>query len=168
MSDRTTQRGFSLTELMITLVVLAVVTGIGVPSLRQMIEANRADTYATQLLGSLKLARSEAMKRGAPITICASANGETCGDDWARGWVVRDEDNEVLDRTLIGEGKLMVSAGSVVELEFNVRGGIETESADKMEKIALAGGDTDRVTRELTIGEAGVIGLEKKPKNENK
>ena len=47
---------------------------------------------ANDLLASVQLARSEAIKRNVAVTLCASADGTTCagGGGWEQGWVVRE------------------------------------------------------------------------------
>lgn len=48
-----------------------------------------------QFIASLTRARSDAIKREIPVTLCKSANGLTCAPDgnWADGWIVfADED----------------------------------------------------------------------------
>ena len=56
--------GFTLIELLVTVAVIAIVLTIGVPSFQQVIMTNRMATQANDLLGSMNLARSEAVKRG--------------------------------------------------------------------------------------------------------
>ena len=83
-------RGFTLIELMVALAVAVIITTIAVPGFRTMIQNNRASTQANELLTALMLARAEAVKRGAPVSVCASANQSTCAGstNWATGWIV--------------------------------------------------------------------------------
>lgn len=82
-------RGFSLVELMITIAVLAVLLGIGMPGLTSLIAKNRISAKSNELIADLALARSEAIKRGIRTTFCPSASGTACGGtDWSAGRVV--------------------------------------------------------------------------------
>lgn len=81
--------GFTLVEMMIVLILIAIVAGIGIPNLTQMIRNNQMATHANSLLGALQLARSEAIRRGVPVAVCGSSNGSSCDQSaWGQGWIV--------------------------------------------------------------------------------
>ena len=67
--------GFSLIELLIVLVVAAILASIAAPSLTGMIASQRTKSVATNLHLALTLARSEATKRNANVTVAATAGG---------------------------------------------------------------------------------------------
>lgn len=71
------QTGFTLVELMFTIMVLAVLLGIGVPNFREFIRNSRMTAAANDLLGDLSLARSEAVKRRAQVMVCSTTGGTT-------------------------------------------------------------------------------------------
>ncbi len=75
---------------MVTLTVAGVLLAVGVPGFFQTIRSNRAATNANDLVAALTIARSEAVRRGANIGVCESADGASCGTstDWASGWIV--------------------------------------------------------------------------------
>ncbi|AUZ85694.1 GspH/FimT family pseudopilin [Methylophaga nitratireducenticrescens] len=75
--------GFTLIELMITLVVVIILVAIAAPSFNSMIRDNRAATQANNLLSSLQLARSEAINRGVQVTMRSNTNNA-----WEDGWLV--------------------------------------------------------------------------------
>ena len=85
-------RGFTLIELMVAILVLGILLGVAVPSFREAALSSRLTGYANDLVASAQLARSEAIKRNAAVTLCASKNGTTCGIDagsgWEAGWIV--------------------------------------------------------------------------------
>lgn len=83
-------RGFTLVELMVTLLVLAVLLGLAVPSFRDAALSSRLTGYANDLVASVQVARSEAIKRNASVTLCASTDGATCEEDvgWEVGWII--------------------------------------------------------------------------------
>lgn len=62
--------GVTLIELMVTIAVLAVVLGIGVPSFRDLILQNRLTSAANELLSGIAATRSEAIKRNATRRFC--------------------------------------------------------------------------------------------------
>lgn len=85
--------GFTLIELIVTLAVASILIGFGVPSFANLIASGRqSDTY-NELVSSLNLARSEAVKRAGTVTVCAFATETTCGtsDDWSKGWLVFED-----------------------------------------------------------------------------
>jgi len=89
MSSRlTTQYGFTLGELMITVAVVAIIVAIAVPSFDQFFSNNRRANAINQLVSTMHVARSEAVTRNVQITICPSSNGQSCDDaDWHDGWI---------------------------------------------------------------------------------
>jgi len=80
--------GFTLVELMITLVVGAILMGIAVPSYRTFVQDSRLSSKANALVYSLNLARNQAVKMDSTVEVCASSNGTSCGGAWADGWIV--------------------------------------------------------------------------------
>lgn len=95
--------GFTLVELMVTLAVAAVVLTIAVPSFWSIVQNNRASTQANELITALNLARSEAVKRGIPVSVCPSTNQSSCvssSTNWAVGWIVfADPNNDGVRQT---------------------------------------------------------------------
>lgn len=81
-------RGFTLVELMITLVVVSVLLALAVPGYRQLVMGNRITNHTNTLLSDMSLARSEAINRSERVVICSG--GGTCPgvDAWEGGWTV--------------------------------------------------------------------------------
>jgi type IV fimbrial biogenesis protein FimT len=80
-------RGFTLVELVITVVVLAVVAAIALPGFTMVINGNRLTSQVNSLVGSVQQARMEAVRLGRPVSLCRSTDGATCAgvgqwDQW--------------------------------------------------------------------------------------
>lgn len=91
-------RGMTAVELLFTMAIAGLVLALAVPNFRDFIQNNRAAEEANALVGALALARSEAVTRGIPVTVCASDDGSTCTDDvdWSTGWIVFTDGNAPL------------------------------------------------------------------------
>lgn len=77
------QRGVTLIELLYTLGVAAILLGIGVPSFVDQLRSSRMHASTQSLLGGLYVARSEAVKQRARVTLCRSTveAAPTCAGD---------------------------------------------------------------------------------------
>jgi type IV fimbrial biogenesis protein FimT len=103
------QTGFSVTELMVVLAIVAILLAIGVPSYRSITNSYRMSAEVNGLLGDLQYARSEAIKAGQPVTTCVSTNGTSCtgGILWSNGWIVFPDPN----------ANLTVAPGTVLRVQ---------------------------------------------------
>lgn len=82
--------GFTLIELMVTVAVLAILVTVAIPNYQAFVVNSRMTAQANDFLASLNLARSEAVKRNAPVSMNA------VGGDWASGWEIVDAGGNVL------------------------------------------------------------------------
>lgn len=89
-------KGFTLLELMIVLLISGILIAVGIPNMLNIVRANRLTSQANDLMTSIAMARSEAIKRGVPVNVCRSAEGATpnCGGAaWDQGWAVFADTN---------------------------------------------------------------------------
>jgi len=84
-----TVAGFTMIELMVVLVVLAVLLSVGAPAFTDFIRSNRLVAEANSLRASLSTARSEALAQRAFVTVCPSTDGATCAssNEWNTGFI---------------------------------------------------------------------------------
>ena len=86
----TAARGLTLVELAVTLAVVAILISVALPSFTSLIQNNRVLGEVNSFVSDLQYARSEAIKEGIPVSVCASSNGSTClgANTWSSGWIV--------------------------------------------------------------------------------
>ncbi|WP_408532189.1 GspH/FimT family pseudopilin [Paraburkholderia fungorum] len=95
------RRGFTLVETLAVVALLAVIAVMATPSFVAWHLRDQVDARAKALASTLAYARSEAMRRGARVTVCridaarhCLATGQACGNgvtDWSCGWAVLAE-----------------------------------------------------------------------------
>jgi type IV fimbrial biogenesis protein FimT len=153
-----TPRGFTLIELMVTVVVIAVLAAIAAPSLIQFIRSSRLTAAANQFQGDLQLARREAIKRNARVLMCPV--GTTAGQcktatpftaaDWAAGWYVcydadsntqcdstaANDPNPIVRRSAIDAATQVTLTGPTSIVRFNPDG---SAAAAVTFTVAIAG-----------------------------
>ena len=95
-------RGFTLYELLVTLLVAGVIFGLGIPNLLEFRRNSTMTAMVNDMTTSIRMARTAALERRVPVTLCSSPNpvdaSPTCSADGSgtRGgyvvWVDEDAD----------------------------------------------------------------------------
>lgn len=99
-SNRGLSHGFTLIEMMVSLLILAVLLALGVPGMQWLAARDRVTNATNELVTAIQLARSEAVRLSINVTLCASSNQATCNEDgdWTDGWILFRSDNQTLIR----------------------------------------------------------------------
>lgn len=99
----TSQSGFTLVELIVTLAVLSVLASLAAPSFSGALKNARLTDKYNDLVGTMQLARSEAVKGSTNVVVCARETDTECGLDWGQGWLAFIDDGATPDSYDAGE-----------------------------------------------------------------
>jgi len=114
-------RGFTLIELMVTIVLMGILVTVATPMFRNTIQNARISSQANDFLTDLAYARSEAIKRAALVTICKrpSDGSVTCdttaGNPWTNGWVIFLDTNDNGQVDTAGTPEPILRVGAALE-----------------------------------------------------
>lgn len=166
--------GVTLIELLVSLSITAILLTVALPSLSSFMSDSRLSSRTFDLVGAMNLARSEAIKRGAWVTLCKTTHPDSptpaceSGAGWEGGWIVFTDNNQdignqigVIDGTdqiikvFSGEERITITAGNSYSqgIAFNANGlglGIKadgsTGTASNTFNLCLNGKGTSIIT----------------------
>ena len=158
MAPRPALRGFTLIELLVVVAIAGVLAVLALPSMRDLVVANRMKTLSLDLYSSLSLARSEAVKRNSSTVKVMAASG-----GWQNGWTVcYDADNnnactdagdEILQvQDAIDSSITLAESGGAVRVTYSRDGRVATTVAFRIT------GATNSVTVPMRCVELDVSG----------
>ena len=116
-------RGFTMIELAVVLAIVAILLRIAAPGMSRTVAARALAAQSSEFMAALRFARSEALKRGSAVTVCAAVPpGAAPGcqgpraADWRSGWIV------FADRERRGGLGFMRMRGAFVNMQFANQG----------------------------------------------
>lgn len=130
-------RGFTLVEMVITILIAAILVAIAVPNFRNLIVSNRLTTTANEIVDALNAARVEAVKLNAPVQFCSnSASNNKTGITDTLGIQCGTHSTEIW----------MLSSGSTGQ-PVPVRAGVPSLTQQSGTDLQLGGGGTIQAVR---------------------
>ncbi len=162
------QGGFTLIEMLIAIVIVAILAAIAGPTMRDTLARNQRFTALEQSTALLSSARGEAVSRGLPVALCPSVDQSTCsGDSWETGAVVFVDDgagggtaedgNRGGSEELIRVGQALdgvtlrsVGFSDLTAIIFDEQG-----RADDRGTLRLCQGDSDTLATALILNRSG-------------
>lgn len=126
------QKGFTLIELMVALVIAAIIVLIATPSMSTLMARSRAQDQITALYQDLSYARQMAATYQASVTLCHLGNDKICDGQWHKGLSIfldvdSDGELEAGDELLkqgdaINNKDYLVFNRTTDEIRFNTEG----------------------------------------------
>ncbi|MCP4875081.1 MAG: prepilin-type N-terminal cleavage/methylation domain-containing protein [Gammaproteobacteria bacterium] len=159
--------GFTLIELVITLVIAVLLLSFGVPGFNETMRINATAAEANNFVRDLNMARSEAINRGDQITVRRS------GTNWEDGWTVfvdvdRDgqldtgDDDELRVHTPSNTRFTLRTGTSFSDWLAYLPSGVATGNGGTSGTFRLCRSDGDTAkSRSIIINNSGRIGLDK-------
>ncbi len=82
--------GFTLFELLIALLLVALIAGTAIPSFASSVARQRQRTEIDALFNAIHLARKASITRRKVVSLCPSIDNESCtpSRDWSHGWLM--------------------------------------------------------------------------------
>jgi type IV fimbrial biogenesis protein FimT len=131
-ASRSRVQGFTLIELMVTIAVIALLAAVAAPAMVTLMNSNRLSSSAGELTAALQLARAEAIRRSAAVTVCGSEDGLTCanGANWAN-WIVLGTNNMNANTDVVRTGAMsgnLQFSGPAAGIRFGSAGTITAQA----------------------------------------
>src|SRR5690606_27487220 len=130
------------------------------------LRSHRVATATNEMIASISLARSEAIRSTRGGGVCPSNDGAACGGSWSDGWLVWADANAngALDggETVLrySEGRSKLSAAGPAAIAFDARGR-RRAAADQSLTLAPDNCGGQPLQRALTINAAGQVKVAK-------
>ncbi|WP_152220444.1 GspH/FimT family pseudopilin [Pseudomonas sp. SCB32] len=150
--------GFTLIELMVTIVVLVILISVAAPSFTSTLRDSQVATTSGELQTALQLARSEAVMRHNRVTVCRrNAAGDDCenGTDWSTGWLLRQSGGDIIKVWQAPSDVAIVGPNSGVTYQGN--GMVSTATSLSVSQSSCSG----KQKRTISVALSGLTKIEK-------
>ncbi len=81
------RNGFTLPELLISILLLLILSSLAVPSFSHYLQHKKQQTYLHTLAETLELAHLYALQHQTMVKVCPSSNHQNCDGDWNHGGI---------------------------------------------------------------------------------
>lgn len=137
--------GFSLIELMISIVILGLALVFGLPGIAQWMQNSQIRTAAESVRNGLESARAEAVRVNMPVEFSLTSPGVTGGTGWSvkvvrTGTVVQSKPDGEASRSAV----LSTTPSGAKKVTFTGLGRVQAKNADGTNPITLV--DVDSAT----------------------
>ena len=134
-------KGFTLVELIIVMMLLAIVAALSVPSLSRSMRQRNLDEEATRLLALTEYGRDEAVSQGVPMVIWIDAKGQRYGIEPKSGFDAdesRRREYAMNPDVNVEIDKAVASGGVVEAMEFAPDGALTNSSVNAVRLVDRA------------------------------
>ncbi|PPC93790.1 MAG: prepilin-type cleavage/methylation domain-containing protein [Methylotenera sp.] len=151
------QQGFSLIEMMVVVTIMAILASVAFPAFDDALLSTKLRSYANNFIASTHLARSEAIKRNAVVTLCVSTNGTSCGaGGWEQGWLILSGASVLQYQQATASGYKITEANGIDSLSFQPTGIGVTQATLTFCRATSSTGEQKRVVTLSSSGRASV------------
>jgi len=159
-------RGFSIIELMITVLIAAILTALALPNLVQFLRRMQVSQVKNDIIADVNFAKAEAAKRGYPVGIYALSGS----NNWSTGWAVWADTNgdgsiTAADTMLrqhdgLNNGYALITSGpnsNLAPLLFNAQGAVQLPVTVPVYFVACNPDKVPANARTVQVGGSGAV-----------